>query len=179
LNFLQLKRDTRRPSEQVQFRQVQKSDLPSLEWGGEYIHYRRLYASSFNSANQGRSVLWIAELPGTGLIGQLFVQLHSSRPELADGLTTAYIYGFRIKPPYRQIGIGTRMITHAENDLLKRRYEYVTLNVAQDNLAARRLYERLGYKVVAEEPGIWSYQDHQGFIRHVNEPSWRMQKELA
>jgi len=52
------------------------------------------------------------------------------------------------------------------------------LNVSRDNLDARRLYERLGYRVVAGDPGRWSYLDEHGIRHDVNEPAWRMEKKL-
>ncbi|HJS29271.1 MAG TPA: hypothetical protein VJ768_08635, partial [Anaerolineales bacterium] len=66
----------------------------------------------------------------------------------------------------------------AEADLTRRRVEVASLNVARDNQAARRLYERRGYRVVRAEPGVWQYVDHQGDVRSVHEPAWRMEKSL-
>ena len=162
----------------VKIRAVNKDDLLSLEWDGEYRHFRRLYAEIYQSACSGKAVMWIAELAGSGLVGQLFVQLTSSRSELADGKERAYIYGFRIKPDFRRQGLGRWMMEVAEQDLRKRHFSRVTLNVARDNPDARRLYEYLGYQVVALEPGKWSYIDHQGNRREVHEPAWRMEKNL-
>jgi ribosomal protein S18 acetylase RimI-like enzyme len=163
---------------QVKIRHLAQTDLPALEWEGEYSRYRRLYTDIHQSALRGRSVLWVADLLGTGLIGQLFVQLNSSRPELANGNDRAYIYGFRIKPDYRSSGLGTQMLLVAEADLIRRKYRSVTLNVGRDNPRARSLYERLGYHVVAPEAGEWSYHDEQGQLHEVHEPSWRMEKHF-
>jgi len=179
MKFFQRNRPSANLNEGIQVRQLRKSDLKALEWDGEFSHFRRLYEASYQSARNGNSILWIAELPSVGLIGQLFVQLTSSRHELANGMNRAYIYGFRIKPTYRNHGIGSLMMEKAEGDLLKRGFGTVTLNVGQENPGARRLYERLGYQVVAEEPGIWSYTDHEGMVRNVHEPSWRMEKEIS
>jgi ribosomal protein S18 acetylase RimI-like enzyme len=55
----------------------------------------------------------------------------------------------------------------------------VTLNVAKDNPRARALYERLGYRVVDQDPGIWSYIDHNGRRQTMIEPAWRMEKTLS
>lgn len=162
----------------VNIRRLEKADLPALEWGGEYTHFRRLYADIFESANKGKAVLWVAELQSSGVIGQLFVQLNSARHELADGINRAYIYGFRVQANYRGQGVGTQMMEVAEQDLSLRRFRWVTLNVGIDNPDARRLYERLGYKVVASEPGQWSYKDEQGQRHEVHEPAWRMEKSL-
>jgi ribosomal protein S18 acetylase RimI-like enzyme len=106
------------------------------------------------------------------------VQLSCDRPELADGRSRAYVYSFRVRRPYRGAGLGTRLMEVVEDDLRRRRFSHVTLNVAKDNPRARELYQRLGYAVTAHEPGRWSYPDHNGVWQHVHEPAWRMEKEL-
>lgn len=162
----------------VNIRYATRADLSALEWNGEYAHFRRLYRDIYQSSLKGEAVLWVAELKGVGIIGQLFVQLISVRRDLADGVQRAYIYGFRIRPAFRGHGLGTRMMRVAEEDLLKRGFRWAVLNVGRENMEARQLYERLGYQVVAAEPGRWSYLDDQGVLREVNEPAWRMEKEL-
>ncbi len=165
-------------------RQLVQEDLPALEWGGEFAHFRRLYADIYQSACKGNAVMWIAELNRSApeidarLIGQLFVQLSSERRELADGIRRAYIYGFRIQRPYRGFGLGTRMMQIAERDVTQRGFQFITLNVNRENISARRLYERLGYRIVAAEPGKWSYLDENGHRQEVHEPAWRMEKRL-
>jgi len=172
----------------VSIRLLKQQDLPSLEWDGEFIHFRRVYADAFERAKTGRSVLWVADLnpdianpaqfKSAGIIGQLFVQLTCDRPELADGVQKGYIYAFRVKPTYRGSGLGTRMLEFAEEDLKQRGFRTATLNVAQVNKDARRLYERLGYHVVASDPGRWSYPDEKGYWHFVEEPAWRMEKPI-
>jgi ribosomal protein S18 acetylase RimI-like enzyme len=164
--------------ERVKFRQACKSDLLALEWDGEYTHFRRLYAEAYRYAELGQAVIWVAELIDVGLIGQLLVHLKSDRSELADGRIRAYIYGFRIKPIYQNKGVGTKLLQVAENDLIQRDYKIINLNVGQDNNRARQLYERLGYRVIGTDPGRWSYYDQFGRRQEVNEPAWRMQKQL-
>jgi ribosomal protein S18 acetylase RimI-like enzyme len=124
-------------------------------------------------------MIWIAELSNVGLIGQVFLQLVSDRPELSDGWQRAYLYSFRVKPEYRNNGLGTRMTEVVEDFLRSRKYTRVTLNVARDNPDATRLYKRLGYQIVAEEPGVWSYPDDEGTWHTLTEPSWRMEKIIG
>lgn len=162
----------------VCIRQAEKADLTALEWDGEYTHFRRLYADTFMLVEQGMASIWIAEMDGSGLIGQCFVSLKRNRPELADGSVRAYIYGFRVKPTYRNRGIGTHIMTTIEEDLRERKFQQVTLNVGQDNHAARRFYERLGYVVVGSDPGYWTYIDDKGRRIDMHEPAWRMVKTL-
>ena len=165
--------------EKIQIRQVTREDLPALEWEGEYRHFRRLFADAYHRAERGEAVLWIAELPEVGVIGQLFVQIGNHRNNSSEnGGGKAYIYGFRVRAQYRDHGIGSRLLETAEADLASRGFHRVALNVGRDNNDARRLYERFGYRVVAPEPGIWSYVDHRGRRQYVQEPAWRMEKDI-
>ncbi len=159
-------------------RQVLKADLPGLEWEGEYAHFRRLYAEAYHRSEMGEAVLWVAEMHGM-LIGQLFVHLDHRREEYTNSELRAYIYGVRVRPAYRRKGIGSYMLQVTEGDLLRRGYRKASLNVGQDNPDARRLYERKGYSVVGSDPGRWSYIDHEGKLRDVVEPAWRMEKLLV
>jgi ribosomal protein S18 acetylase RimI-like enzyme len=160
----------------LECRTLVQDDLAALEWDGEYTHFRRLYREVYQSASQGKAVMWVATLPTAGLIGQLFVQLVSARLELADGKRRAYLYGFRVKNQYRRLGIGSYMLEQAEADLLQRGFSRVSLNVGRNNPDARRFYERHGYHVTGKETGRWSYLDDHGQRHEVVEPAWRMEK---
>jgi ribosomal protein S18 acetylase RimI-like enzyme len=162
---------------EVVIRPAQEDDLPALEWGGEYSRYRRLYQRAMREAHQGRRALFVAEVGGE-IVGQIFVQFVCNRPELNDKSSTGYIQSFRIKPPFRNFGIGTRLIQQAEDVLRERGFHKVVIAVAQENRAARRLYERLGYTVFAEDPGQWSYVDDHGQLQYVSEPNYFLQKQL-
>ena len=105
--------------------------------------------------------------------------LHSVENKIADGKNRAYIFAFRVKPAWRNLGIGRHLMQFVEDDLYQRGFRIVTLNVAKENIRAQRLYHRLGYKIFGSSPGVWSYKDHKGEIHHVNEPAWRMSKTLS
>lgn len=164
--------------EDVEVRHLEEADLPALEWEGEYSRFRRLYELAYRRARAGKAVLWVACLPEPGVIGQLFVQLESTREELADGSERAYIHSFRLRPQYRGGGLGARMLAVAERDLIQRGFRSVTLNVDRDNPDAHRFYRRHGYQVVAPEPGRWTYFDEHGELQRVHEPAWRLEKSL-
>jgi ribosomal protein S18 acetylase RimI-like enzyme len=165
--------------DQVEIRLANQDDLAGLEWDGEYKHFRRIYADAFHRMVQGLSLIWIAEIEPVGIIGQVFIQLVCDRAELADGEKRAYLYSFRVRPNYQDRGLGTLMMQIVEGDLHERGFQYVTLNVAKDNLRARKLYERRGFRVMAHEPGCWSYPDEKGVWHSVEEPAWRMEKCLV
>jgi ribosomal protein S18 acetylase RimI-like enzyme len=164
--------------EQMVIRHPAQADLLALEWNGAYTHFRRLYQEIYESSLRGEAILWVLELPEAGVVGQLFVQLISSRKELADGSQRAYIYAFRIQPDYRGYGLGGRLLSAVEDDLCQRSFRIAVLNVARNNEAARLFYHRQGYQVVAAEPGQWSYLDNLGRRCWVDEPAWRMEKML-
>ena len=162
----------------ILIRHATLDDLPTLEWDGEFVHFRRLYAETFRRAELGEAILWVADLAEERVIGQVFVQLKSQRAELADGRTRAYVYGFRVRPAYRNAGIGTLMLQTLEEDLRRRGFRSVVLNVGKENMDARRLYERHGYQIIGTDPGRWSFIDDKGQRRDVVEPAWRLEKLL-
>jgi len=160
-------------------RKVEQYDLQALEWDGEFKKYRRMYADIFRDSRIGKTLMWIIETPSRDLLGQVFVMLDSSEKEAADGESRAYIFAFRVKDNCRNRGVGTYLMQFVENDCRQRGFSYLTLNVAKENLAARRLYERLGYQAIGSRPGRWSFKDDLGRIQHVHEPSWRMIKRIS
>lgn len=172
---IQIEKNTR---ENITIRPMVKADLPALEWEGEYQHFRNLFADVYEKIQAGISRAWVVVNEENYMIGQVFLQLRSDRLELADGWNRGYLYSLRIRPEYRNKGIGGRMLHLVHDYLVQQGFTRVTLNVARDNLAAIRLYHRHGYKIVAEEPGIWSYPDDEGMWQTINEPSWRMEKIL-
>jgi len=105
---------------QTQIRKATREDLPSLEWDGEFTHFRRLFAEAYRYTETGEALMWVAEQIDTGIIGQLFVLMESLNTTLADGHTRAYIYGFRVRPAYRGAGVGSRLLQTAETDLARR-----------------------------------------------------------
>ena len=155
-----------------------ENDLPFLEWDGKYCHFRRVYLEAFERFQRGLSVLWVADLPGPGVIGQVFIQLICDRTELADGANRAYLYSFRVRPEYRSAGLGTRIMQVVFEDLQRRDFRSLTLNVAKDNPRARKLYERNHFRIVAHEQGCWTFQNEKGGWQTVEEPAWRMERRL-
>lgn len=163
--------------EELLIRQATESDLPRMEWEGRYQHFRRLYRHAMAEASRGRRILLVAEAHGK-LVGQIFVQLDSAKGQLADGKKTGYLYAFRVRPRFRNRGIGSRLLAEAERALRSRAVRRAVIAVARDNAAARRLYERRGYHRFADDPGRWSFVDHQGKLQWVHEPAHLLEKDL-
>jgi GNAT superfamily N-acetyltransferase len=161
----------------IVFRFANKTDLPKLEWYGQYSHFRNLFARAFREQLKGRRLMLVADCNNFP-IGHIFVSLRSANRAIADGEQRAYLYSLRVMELFRGHGIGTRLILEAEAILRERGILWTTIAVAKDNSRARRLYERLGYNIFADDIGQWSYIDHRGESRFVNEPCWILEKQI-
>jgi ribosomal protein S18 acetylase RimI-like enzyme len=157
----------------IALRLAVKTDLPKLEWYGQYTHFRHLFRRAFREQEQGRRMMVIADCNDFP-IGHVFVQLGGG-----DEDRRAYLYSLRVMEMFRKRGIGTRLIEDAESRLIEIGYRWSTIAVSKTNHGARRLYERLGYMVFRDDPGEWNYRDHEGTTRYVREPCWMMEKELS
>jgi ribosomal protein S18 acetylase RimI-like enzyme len=164
--------------EGIHIRPLEKTDLPALEWDGEYAHFRKLYQQHYENSLGGNTLIWVAENANKEVIGQVFILLLSRQHELADGVFQAYLFSFRIKPPYRDQGLGGFMLEMIEGFLRERGFRFLRLNVARTNLLARRMYEKHGYRMIGPDPGVWRYQDQYGEWQNCREPAWKMIKKL-
>ncbi len=162
----------------VRVRPVREEDLLGMEWDGEFAHFRRLYKQHFQNSRSGNTLIWVVESEDGEIVGQVFLSLLSSQSELADGIHRAYLFSFRLKPDYRNHGLGSHMLDFVESYLVRRGFDTLRINVARDNGQARRMYERHGYRVIGPEEGRWRYQDQFGQWQSVHEPAWRMLKKL-
>ncbi len=161
---------------EVRIRPAEATDLTGLEWFGQYAHYRRLYRDTFHEQQRGQRLMLVADFNGFP-VGQVFLQLQSSRPT-PDNTPRLYLYALRVLDPFQRMGIGTALLDAAERFAVMRRYGWATIAAGKDNPAARRMYERRGYTVCGEEDGDWSYIDQHGRTRYVHEPCWVLEKPL-
>ncbi|MDX2159785.1 MAG: GNAT family N-acetyltransferase [bacterium] len=156
----------------LRFRAARLDDLPKLEWYGQYAHFRNLFRKTFREQQKGRRLMLIAEC-NQFPVGHIFMQTGSEKPYCT------YFYSFRVMEHFRGCGIGTRLIQEAETIALTYGYRRAAIAAAKDNPGARRLYERMGYQVMGEDAGRWSYVDHENRVRHVHEPCWVLEKSLV
>lgn len=162
----------------VRIRHATDADLLALEWDGEFTHYRRIYRQAMQDSRRGNRVLLVAAVEGE-VIGQIFIYFRPSWSRHFPNEQAGYLHSFRVKPQYRNQGIGTSLVRHAEAILIERAYHRCVISVAKNNHEAVRLYQSLGYSIFTEDPGQWSYVDHRGRIQQVVEPVHLMQKRLT
>jgi ribosomal protein S18 acetylase RimI-like enzyme len=166
--------------EAFRIRAIEETDLPALEWDGEYTHFRAVFRQAFLDMLAGSRLLLVLEnIPRRILVGQIFMQFNSSDIRFADGFGRGYLYALRVKTAYQRQGLGTQLIRSAEDALIALRMRMASIGVAKENPGARALYERLGYRILVDLPGEWSYVDHTGRVCQVVEPAWLMEKQLS
>ena len=162
----------------VALRLATYSDLPKLEWYGQYTHFRALFRRTYQEQLQHRRLMLVADCNNFP-IGHIFIQLSSERAAHRPmARRRAYLYSLRVMEMFQGQGIGTRLIREAEVLAADHGFGWATIAAAKDNPRARRLYERLGYRVFGEDEGKWSYLDHENRMRYVHEPCWVLEKRM-
>ena len=92
---------------------------------------------------------------------------------------TGLVWALRVLPALQGLGVGTRLMRAAEDVIRASGLPVAELGVAKDNPRAQRLYERLGYVVVADAIDHWSFTTPEGETREVEESEWIMRKQLG
>ncbi len=160
----------------IEFRLATQADLPLLEWYGQYSHFRHLYQQTYEEQCTGSRLMLLADLNGFP-VGQVFILL---RIDMKDPIPKhrGYLYSLRVIDHMQGLGIGTRLVQVAEALMIREDCKSSIISVSKHNKRARRLYERLGYRVYSQSKGQWHYTNHLGEVVHVNDPSWMLEKPL-
>jgi ribosomal-protein-alanine N-acetyltransferase len=127
----------------VRLRSFQMRDLATLHeldqtCFAEAIAYSRQELKYF--LTHPRCSCWIAEYPEDKIAG--FVIFERTRHQ---GQPAGHVVTLDIDPGARRQGLGTLLMQCAEEQLKRERALLISLEVAEDNLAARRFYRRLGF----------------------------------
>lgn len=162
----------------VRIRRVKKSDLPALEWEGQFTHFRKVYEHAFKEAERGDRVLLVAEA-NDKLIGQIFIHLNAINLGTKLSVPTAYLHSFRVRSEYRNLGVGSKLLSHAEKLMRQMGIQLAVIAVSKSNPRALGLYEKWGFSVFREDSGQWSYLDHLGRLQEVHDPSYLLQKDIS
>jgi DNA-binding MarR family transcriptional regulator/GNAT superfamily N-acetyltransferase len=103
----------------------------------------QIVADFINHYNSARERCWIAEM-GSEIVGSVFVVQASE--------TVAKLRLLLVEPRARALGLGSRLV--AECIRFARRHHYAKLMLWTNSVLveARRIYERAGFKLIAQEP---------------------------
>ncbi len=156
----------------ITIRPPQQDDLPKLEWFGMMTPFRQIIQQDFARFQSGEMVFLVAEA-NCFPIGQVTVDLVRLKQQ-----NIGYVMSLRVLPDWHRQGIGTRLMLAVEQSVSSHGLSIVRLNVEQDNVSAKQLYERLGYSVIGEECEPWQYTTPDGRIQTIEESEWVMQKTI-
>ena len=163
----------------IHIRSLLPSDQLKLEWHGG-VDLRGFYEEQWRTHEAEEIHVIVAasdsELGEDFPVGQAAIHWNGkpTHPQIPD------IQSVRVHPDLRGQGLGSRLLAECEKLVAARSHPQVSLSVALDNHAARRLYERLGYNVVGEKySDVWFYADAAGQAVRVEETVWDMVKNLV
>ncbi|MEM4735797.1 MAG: GNAT family N-acetyltransferase [Candidatus Thorarchaeota archaeon] len=97
-----------------------------------------------NRTRYTREVLLRADVDGQ-YAGHLTLQ-----PEEWAASSHVARLGVVVMKPFRNLGVGRALMIAAESAAREQKYEKIVLSTFSDNMAARHLYESLGYRMVGE-----------------------------
>ncbi|WP_160109095.1 GNAT family N-acetyltransferase [Pseudomonas izuensis] len=140
--------------------------VPAIRWpsGIQLTHYRPELAAAVHHLMESGYSDGGGRVPESALWQRQFESDPEYDPELcfilldADGVvavcqcwTSSYIKNLVVHARVRQQGLGRALLLHAFKVFQQRREGFVDLKVLEDNLRARRLYERVGMYAVRRE----------------------------
>jgi len=133
---------------------LQEDDLQHLSWAGPPLHIESMRKALARVASREVEYLVVRAPDGAPIA--------KGGIEHADPRGPGKLWQLATHPELQSHGIGTRLIRELEARVRGRGFDVAWLGVETDNLRARALYERLGYKAFAEEMDGWETEDANG-----------------
>jgi GNAT superfamily N-acetyltransferase len=157
----------------VTIRLARRADLRPLEWFGWFAPHRSLISEAFRRQTAGE-VLMLVAIAGGFPVGQTWIDLTRK-----DAECVGVLWAVRVLPGLQGAGIGTALISQAEQLLRDRGRMISEIGVEHTNREARRLYERLGYVLHAREREIVKYVTPQGRRKTMHVDQWLLRRCLT
>jgi GNAT superfamily N-acetyltransferase len=159
-------------------RPCRADDLEALEQA-EPTDRNRFHRVKLERQERGEGTYLIAcdgDLPlGHGEVrwtGCAAPEVRSAYPECPE-INGLLVYRLRGR------GIGTALITAAEDLARNRGHTMIGLGAGDDDPRPRALYERLGYRPVLDYLDVWPYLDDAGVNTLIKDPCTFLVKELS
>lgn len=123
-------------------RECAMSSVASLRPAGE-PNARAAFDRLYEIVEDQSHVTLVAERDGERLG---FALLLDGLPDEVTLLPQAFVAYMAVKPGARGEGVGAALLAAAEDEARRRLLPYIALMVTEENEAARRLYDRAGYR---------------------------------
>lgn len=156
----------------VGIRPVRRADLEALEWFGLHTPHREIILQGYTMQECGNGLMLIAEVNGFPT-GQICIDYARKRHA-----GRATLWALRVFPTLRGAGLGTRLMTAAEQAVMERGISETELGVDRDNARVLPFYERLGYEGCGTEQGSFSYRTPGGELVRLPIDQWVLRKRL-
>lgn len=151
-------------------RDLAREDLPACGWSGGRSHLTAIDISLDRAGNG--EVEYLAACPPSGLPVALGGIDYARRPG------AGYLWQVAVHEALRSAGIGTLLISAAEQRIRARGLDRAELAVEDGNPRARALYERLGYVAYGREPDGWHEDRRDGTVTWQETMCTLMRKRL-
>ena len=143
-------------AERVVFRFAEPADLPAAAefWGAMFDEIGSLTTAQFVSDWRGRFASYLRDrggrreacmvlaLDGERIVGTAGALLRDGYPAAIHGVRAGYIFGVRVEPAYRGLGVATRLTQACIEFLREIECSEIRLHASD---AGRPIYERLGF----------------------------------
>lgn len=158
---------------EIHLRLLQESDLLLLEWHGG-ADLRSFYQKQWENHCKESVLVIVADFNEFPIAQAAIHWLGKpTHPQIPD------IQSVRVMEVFQGQGIGSRLLEQCEKVVRSEKHPQVSLAVALENTAAKRLYERLDYHVTGTPyHDEWSYTDAKGQTIEVSELVTDMMKDL-
>jgi GNAT superfamily N-acetyltransferase len=129
---------------------------PEFGWNMEFeAMIAEILTNFIRNFNPADEASWIAKRDGE-IMGSLFL--------IRQNATTAKLRLLYVEPAARGMGMATRLLETSFQFAREKGYQTVSLFTTNTNVAARRIYQKLGMKLVHEEPEFFAGQEQIGEI---------------
>ncbi len=133
---------------------------PEFGWNMEFeatiAEILSQFMLKFNPADEAS---WIAKREGE-ILGSLFL--------IRQNATTAKLRVLYVEPAARGLGLATRLLETSFQFAREKGYQTVSLFTTNSNVGARRIYQKLGMRLVREDPEFFAGQHQIGEIWEIN-----------
>lgn len=138
-------------------RKIRTTDLPLLTQLFNYKDVNDMIAENTRDIEAGIIDIF-ALFDGAKIIGELRVKYISDDNRFTEKGKRAYLYAFRVHQKYQGKGLGSFLLENVLLILAENGYREFTVGVEDDNLRARYMYEKNGFK----EPIARIKESYQG-----------------
>ena len=138
-------------------RKLKITELPLLTQLFNYKNVDEMIAENTRDIETGIIDIF-ALFDGDKIIGELRVKDISDDNRFAEKDKRAYLYAFRVHQKYQGKGLGSFLLENVLLILAENGYREFTVGVEDDNLRARYMYEKNGFK----EPIARIKESYQG-----------------